>query len=186
MKLLLGAAVAAAIIPSVANAADTSGGRIEARIGWETPTVSGGGDVYKIGSAVSFGAEAGYDFPVGGKWTAGPYAVYEKSTVKNCDSGYCLKVRHNIAGGLRVGYAVSSKGVVYGKLGYASMRLSATSPVDSISDSQGGVQGAIGYEGGFGKAGAYWGLEANYGDHGKWEGINVQRRQVAAKIGVRF
>lgn len=185
MKLIACMAAVAAIVPAAANAADTSGGRVEARIGWETPTVSDSDDVYKIGSAVSFGVEAGYDAPIGGKWTAGPYAVYEKSTVKTCTDGYCLKVKGNLAGGLRVGYAVGAKSVVYGKIGYASMALKASTPVDSDTDSLGGVQGALGFEGGMGK-GAYWGLEGNYGDHGKWNGINVQRRQVAAKIGVRF
>lgn len=181
----LTAAALVAAAPSVATAADTSGARVEARLGYETPTVSGGGDVYKIGSAVSFGAEVGYDAPVGGKWAVGPYVVYERSTVENCVDGYCLKVRGNLAGGLRVGYAVGAKSVVYGKLGYASMRLNASTPLDSVSDSKGGVQGALGFEGGMGK-GAYWGLEANYGDYGQWNGINVQRRQVAAKVGFRF
>lgn len=185
MKLIACLAAVAAMVPAAANAADTSGGRVEARIGWETPTVSGGGDVYKIGSAVSFGAEVGYDAPIGGKWTAGPYAIYEKSTVKNCEDGYCLKVKGTFAGGLRIGYAVGAKSVVYGKIGYANMGLKATYPVGSDSDNLGGIQGALGFEGGMAK-GAYWGVEANYGDHGKYQGINVQRRQVAAKIGVRF
>lgn len=185
MKYVVCLAAVAAMMPAAASAAGTTGARVEARLGWETPTVSGGGDVYKIGSAVSYGAEVGYDAGVGGKWAVGPYVVYERSSVKNCTDGYCLKVRSNLAGGLRVGYAVGQTSVVYGKVGYASMRISASTPIDSVSDSKGGIQGALGFEGGMGK-GAYWGVEANYGDYGKWEGINVQRRQVAAKVGFRF
>lgn len=185
MKFVVCLAAVAAMVPSAALAADTSGARVEARLGWETPTVSGEGDVYKIGSAVSYGVEAGYDASVGGKWAVGPYAVFEKSSVKNCDAGVCLKVDHNIAAGLRVGYAVGAKSVLYGKVGYASLHMTVTDGIDEIGDSKGGVQGALGFEGGLGK-GAYWGLEANYGDYGKWEGINVQRRQMAAKVGFRF
>lgn len=178
-------ALAAIAAPSAALANDYSGARVEARLGYETPTVSGDGDVYKIGSAVSYGAEVGYDIAAGKSWTVGPYAALEFSSVKLCDGDFCLKVDHNIGAGARVGYGFNGKYVVYGKLGYASIKMTATDGIDSESDSQGGVQGAIGFEGAIGKN-AYWGAEANYGDYGKFEGINLQRRHVAAKIGFRF
>jgi hypothetical protein len=66
------------------------------------------------------------------------------------------------------------------------MRLTATTPTDSASDSEGGVGGAIGYEHGFGKH-AYGSIEANYADYGDFaDGINLQRRQVVAGLGFRF
>lgn len=182
--VLTGAVVALAV-SSPAFASDYSGARVEARLGWETPTVSGDGDIYKIGSAVSYGGEVGYDLAAGKSWTVGPYAAMEFSSVKLCDGDFCLKVDHNIAAGGRVGYGFGGKYVVYGKLGYASLKLTATDGIDSESDSQGGIQGAIGFEGAMGKS-AYWGVEANYGDYGKFEGINLQRRHVAAKVGMRF
>lgn len=184
-SLVILGALAAFAIPSAAAASNYSGGRVEARLGYETPTVSGDGDVYKIGSAVSYGAEAGYDFALGSSWTAGPYATLEFSSVKNCEGGFCLKVDNNFGAGGRVGYGFGGKYIVYGKLGYAQLKLTASDGIDSDSESNGGIQGAIGFEGNIGKN-AYWGAEANYGDYGKFEGINVQRRQVAAKVGFRF
>ena len=186
MKALycFGALVALAA-PSAALANDYSGARVEARLGYETPTVSGDGDVYKIGSAVSYGGEVGYDIAAGGNWTVGAYGTLEFSSVDLCDGAFCLNVDRNIGAGARVGYGFSGKYILYGKLGYANLKMTATDGVDSASESQGGIQGAIGFEGKMGKN-AYWGAEANYGDYGKFEGINLQRRHVAAKVGFRF
>lgn len=184
-SLYFAAAFAAAAMSSPAFASDYSGARGELRLGYETPTVSGDGDVFKIGSAVSYGGEVGYDVAAGKSWTVGPYGTLEFSSVKECDGGFCLKVGRNIAAGLRVGYGFSGKYVVYGKLGYANIKLTADDGIDSDSQSKGGVQGGIGFEGAIGKN-AYWGGEINYGDYGKFEGINLQRRHVAAKIGFRL
>jgi outer membrane immunogenic protein len=178
------AAVAAVMIPAAANAG-TVGGRVGLRLGWETPTVSGDGDVYKIGSAVSYGGEAGIDFHAGKKFVVGPFAEYDISSVKNCDSGYCLKVKGALNAGARLGLVVGTSGQVYAKLNYSRISIKATTPVVSASDSKGGVGGAIGYEQGFGKN-LFANIEANYADYGKWGGINVQRRQVAAGVGFRF
>ena len=177
-------AAVAAMLPAAASA-QTVGGRVGLRLGWETPTVSGDGDVYKIGSAVSYGGEAGLDFHAGSKFVFGPFAEYDVSTVKNCDSGYCLKVKGTLNAGARLGFLVGKAGQVYGKINYSRIALKATTPVDSESDSKGGIGGAIGYEHGFGKH-AYASIEANYADYGKWGGINVQRRHVAAGVGFRF
>ncbi len=183
--LYFAAAFAAVAVSSPAFASDYSGGRVEARLGYETPTVSGGGDVFKIGSAVSYGGEAGYDVAAGKNLTVGPYGTLEFSSVKECEDEFCLKVGRNIGAGLRVGYGFKGKYIVYGKLGYANIKMTASDGIDSVSDTKGGIQGALGFEGAIGKN-AYWGAEVNYGDYGKFEGINLQRRHVAAKIGFRF
>src|SRR5262249_49192062 len=151
----------------------------------ETPTVSGDGDVYKIGSAVSYGGEAGLDFHVSHTVVVGPFAEYDISTVKNCDSGYCLKVKGTWNAGGRVGFLVGGAGQVYGKINYSRISIKATSPVDSVTDSKGGIGGAIGYEHHLGKH-AYVNVEASYADYGKLDGINLQRRHVAAGFGFRF
>ena len=185
MKKILLVGAACACIPGAASAQDLAGPRIEARIGWETPTVSGDGDVYKIGSAVSFGGEAGFDFAAGNKVVVGPYATYEISTIELCDGADCLEIDSNIGLGGRFGYAVTPGSMIYVKAGYAQMKISATSGGVSGSESQGGIQGAIGYEANFGQN-FYGKLEANYGDYGKFYGINLQRRHVVAGLGVRF
>jgi outer membrane immunogenic protein len=186
MKLyLLCAAGLAACLPGVAYAQDFDGVRIEARLGYETPTVSGDGDVYKIGSAVSYGGELGYDLKAGNSVVVGPYATYEFSTVKLCDGGFCLKEKGNLGAGARVGFAVSPTVLVYGKIGYARITFKASSSFGSDTASKGGVQGAIGVDVNFGKN--YYGFaEINYGDYGKFSGVNLQRRHVATGLGVRF
>ena len=71
------------------------------------------------------------------------------------------------------------------KLGYSSLKLNANVDTLSGSETKGGVGGGIGVDVNAGKH-LYWGVEANYSDFGQIEGINFQRRQVAAKVGVRF
>jgi len=177
-------AVAALAVSTPALAADFTGPRVEARIGWETPTVSGDGDVFKLGSAVSYGGEAGYDLKAGRNVTVGAYGSFEQSSVKDCEDGFCLKVDHNWQLGGRVGLSFG-RAVAYAKLGYSNIRLSAEADGVSDHESKGGVGGGIGVDVNAGKR-LYWGVEANYSDFGKFEGINLQRRQVAAKVGVRF
>lgn len=194
MKKLVAVALAIACVPSIAAAQEEitdapkkfDGIRLEARIGYETPTVSldGDDDVYKVGSALSYGGEIGFDFKAN-KVVLGTYANYEFSGVDFCDEGVCLGEKGNFSAGARVGVMVGPKGLVYGKLGYASIEIEAS--IDDLrgSESKGGVQGSLGFEFGVGRN-AYGFLEGSYADYGDFYGINLQRRQLAGGIGVRF
>lgn len=121
MKKFYALAAVLAFVPGAAMAQDNdsdaklTGVRAEARIGYETPTVSDSTGIYKIGSAVSYGGEIGFDLKVGSKVQVGPYAAYEFSSVKLCDTGACIKEDGNLAVGGRIGVAVSPKAVIYGK-----------------------------------------------------------------------
>ncbi|MEG3143288.1 hypothetical protein U1839_01360 [Sphingomonas sp. RT2P30] len=79
MKKFFALAAVLAFVPCAAMAQDGDatlvGVRAEARIGYETPTISDSGSIYKIGSAVSYGGELGFDFKLGKTVQAGPYAV---------------------------------------------------------------------------------------------------------------
>ena len=183
MKKYLAVAAAIACLPGVASAQDFDGPRVEARIGYETPTVSEDNDVYKIGSAVSYGGEIGFDVKAK-KVVIGPYANYEFSSVELCDGGDCLGEKGNLSVGGRVGLILGTKNLVYLKAGYASIEIEAKSGGFTGSESKGGVQGAVGFE--FGLKKLYGFVEAGYADYGKFYGINLQRRQVAGGIGVRF
>lgn len=193
MKKILVAAAALSCLPGVAFAQDEKpvnlfdGLRVEARLGYETPTISGDNDVYKIGSAVSYGGEIGFDLAVSRKVTVGPFVNYEFSGVELCDGGGCLKVDSNLAAGLRVGVEVSPKVAIYGKLGYDQLRLKATSGGFSGTDDKGGVYGALGAEFTVSKQ-AYVNIEMAYADLGDFyqTGYFLQRRQVAAGVGFRF
>lgn len=167
---------------------DKAGFRVEARAVYETPTVSSiaqNNDVYKVGSAVAFGGEAGFDIAVGSSVVVGPYVTFEKSSVEATDGTDTLKVKDNLGAGLHVGYAIGSKGLIYGKVGYAKLRVEARSGNLSATESGSGFQGAVGYEHGFGEM-FYGRVEFGYGDNGRIGGINFQRRHAGVALGVRF
>ena len=185
MKIYLALAAALSCVPGVAAAQDFNGVRAEARIGYETPTISDNGTVYKIGSAASYGGELGFDLKLGNKVVAGPYAVYEFSSVKLCSGVNCLKEQGNLGVGGRIGVVVSPTVLIYAKAGYASISFKASSGAASASDSKGGVQGALGVDVNFSKH-VYGLVELNYGDYGKYYGVNLQRRHALAGVGVRF
>jgi outer membrane immunogenic protein len=191
MKHYLAAFAAIACVPGVAAAQDTgttphfNGARAEARLGWETPTVSESGNVFKIDSALSYGGEVGFDAKLGRKVVAGPYAVYEFSSVKVCDGIDCIREDGNLGLGGRIGVVVSPRVLIYGKLGYARIRFTASSGGATGSDSAEGVQGAIGLNLNFSRH-VYGLAEINYADYGRFEGVKLQRRHVAAGFGVRF
>lgn len=198
MKKLLAAAVAAAFVclPGVAAAQDYAGDagpdnafagpRIEARIGWETPTVSDGtGAVYKVGQAVSYGGEAGFDLAAGKKVTIGAYVNYDVSNVDVCDGTDCLGEKGNLSAGARIGFAASPTVLIYIKGGYNSITMKAKSGGFSGEETKGGVGGALGVEFVVRKH-VYAFVEGNYADYGDFYGINLQRRHVAAGLGVRF
>lgn len=190
MKKFVALAALAACVPGAALAQDKSadakldGVRIEARLGYETPTVSDDSGVYKIGSAVSYGGEVGFDLRAK-KVTFGPYALYEASSVSLCDGSDCLKENGNLGVGGRIGFIVSPKVVIYAKAGYAHISFKASSGGASANANKDGVQGALGVDVNVTKN-VYLMGEFNYADYGSFYGINLQRRHVAAGVGVRF
>lgn len=202
MKKYLLCVAAIATITSPALAQNEEGGfakdgfRLEARATYETPTVSSvntNNDVYKLGSAFGFGAEAGFDIKVSNNFVVGPYVNYEKSGVKNCDGLDCVEARDNFAAGLNLGLGLSDKGQIYGKLGYSKLRLTSDIGVAGpggvtrvvVNDSGEGPEFALGYDHSFGKN-FYGRVEFGYADVGKIYGINFQRRHAGISLGVRF
>jgi outer membrane immunogenic protein len=188
--IVLAAAACAISTPAFAqdDSLAKSGARVEARLMYETPTVSSvidQNDVFKIGSAVAFGAEAGYDFKVGDSVVVGPYVNFEKSSVSSSDAGTGIEVKDNFAAGMHAGLGLSTKSQVYAKLGYANLRLDAFGPTFRVTESGGGVQGAVGYEYSFGKS-FYGRVELGYADNGQIGGVNFQRRHAGIGLGARF
>jgi len=186
MRMMIVSAVALAAATPAAAQSNYDGFRAEARLGYETPTVSGDGDIYKLGSAVSYGAEVGFDLAAGTNVTVGPYVSYEESSVELEDesSTASIKVGRNYQVGGRIGLGLGGL-LGYAKVGYSNIKLSFEDSGLEESSTKGGIGGGIGVEGNVGKN-AYWGVEGNYSDFGKFEGINLQRRQVAAKVGFRL
>ncbi|EDL47695.1 outer membrane beta-barrel protein [Erythrobacter sp. SD-21] len=194
-KTVFALAIAGACIPAAAQAQDEDyvdiardGFRIEARATYETPTVSSileDDDVYKLGSAMAFGGEVGYDAAIGGDLTVGPYAQYELGTVETCFDGACLSSKSYFEGGLALGYAINPDGALYGKIGYGELELEASDGFTTFAESNGGIAFALGYEHGFGDV-LYGRIEGGYADVGDFDGVNVQRRHFGVALGARF
>lgn len=164
------------------------GVRLEARLTLETPTVSSvveNNDVYKLGSAIAYGGEAGFDLAVSNNIVVGPYVNYEISSVENCDGTDCISAQDNLAAGLHFGYALNPSGQLYGKLGYASLALEGNIGNVAIADSGDGFQFAAGYEHALNQN-LYARVEFGYGDNGRIFGINFQRRHASIALGARF
>lgn len=189
MKKYVALAALMACVPGFASAQDKpepklDGVRVEARIGYETPTVSGSGSIYKIGSAVSYGAELGFDLKAGKNVTVGPYAAYEFSSVSLCAGGGCLKEDGNLGAGGRVGIIAGGSTVIYLKAGYSRIAFHGTGTVTGDAHKD-GIQGAIGADFNVAKN-VYLMIEGSYADYGKLFGTNLQRRHVATGVGFRF
>lgn len=191
-KIILAAALVAGVAAPAYAQDETStareGFRIEARATYETPTVSSieeEGDVFKIGSAMAFGGEAGYDFAVSDSVVVGPYAQYEFSTVESCEEGFCLSAEGYFEAGLHVGLATGANGQVYGKVGYADQSYTFEGAGLDVTDSGSGFAFALGYEHSFGKN-FYGRVEGGYADLGKVFDINTQRRHFGVAVGTRF
>lgn len=121
------------IIPE-ANIADFSGPRAEVRLDWSELDAPGPSYGYgycgidfcgystsiKLDSNFNVGGELGYDFAVSRHVTVGPYA---KFTNKISNSSGCLACDgDDYALGIRAGYVLSSKFLVYGKVGYNNLK----------------------------------------------------------------
>lgn len=188
IRLFVTSAAVFVSVSSYAQEVAQAGPRIELRANYETPTVSSlnnKGDIYKLGSAVAFGGELGYDFALGSKVVAGPYLTYELSTVESCAGGFCLRAKDNLAAGGHIGYVLSERSMVYGKVGYAQMTLELEGPGLKVDETGKGVEFALGYEHRFGKV-FYGRIEGGYADNGKIFGLNFQRRHFGVALGANF
>jgi outer membrane immunogenic protein len=185
-------AAAAAFAPVAAHAqdeaADFSGIRAEARATYETPTVSSvlvNNDVYKFGNSVAFGAEVGFDARVSDRVVVGPYATWEQGNTEACDGSDCIRTDTVLGAGLHLGYQVSNRGQLFGKVGYSRLSLEATDGVTTVTENGDGFEFAGGYEHNF-SSNFYGRVELGYSDNGQIDGINVQRRRAGVTLGVRF
>jgi outer membrane immunogenic protein len=212
MNKIVFAPLAALLFVVPAHAADFAGPRVELRAGWDkigvdvdyddgSDTLSGSGSADDFG----YGAEAGYDFSVGGKGILGAYAGIDFSGNKVCTEVYgedeaCLKAGRNFTVGVRSGLTVGSNALVYVKGGYSNGKV--TLRYDDfediledfkLSETRDGFHVGAGAELAFGKN-AYGKLEYVYTSYNGYDyddgtsaaGIDSDRHQILAGIGLRF
>lgn len=217
MKYVIGLACALVATPAMAqesganNAAESAigGFRIEAHAGIERPNLSegSGGVTYvaKLGSAFAYGGEIGYDIPVSGSFTVGPYVSYDMAGSDICDTGtvpagnitICFDAKSNISGGLRGAIATGTSGELYASLGYAKYDYDYSEVVrnglNQVVGTYASTDGDEGIDVGFGynhmiSGNVYAGLGMRVTELGHFEGtsVSLQRFQGQVNLGVRF
>lgn len=229
MKFIsVAALVAAASLAVPAQAESLTGFRIEGRVGWESASLSAdypnpdddedeqGDELLTISDnedGITYGIEAGYDFPVGGWFTLGGYGGVEFSNVEQCgevagDDLGCVGAGRNFTAGVRAGLAVSPAFLVYAKGGYSNGRVefSYDSDIDEedpldrdfaeVKRNRDGFHLGAGGEFAF-TSNLYGKLEYVYTDYGTARflsadedlpgaAVRLSRHQVTAGVGVRF
>jgi outer membrane immunogenic protein len=181
--------------------AQFSGPRIEGRLAYESVEATiETGDPLDTGdeSAISYGAEAGYDLQLGPA-IVGAYAGIEGSNLRTCqevfgDDEGCIGQGRNIYVGGRVGFSVAPRVMLYGKAGYSngSIEVSYENGFDDfeISSDYDGYHLGIGGELAI-ASGLYGRLEYVHTDYGDFEFDedtlgDLTRGQLMVGLGLRF
>ena len=173
------------------------GVRIEGRVMWErlNDPQEDVGINYELGSGVSFGGEIGVDFPVSSNVVVGPYALYEASSVEECDANnFCVSSGGYWAVGAHVGIVTGENGMVFIKAGYGQQTIDAVGPVEvspgtfiNVNDSEtgGGYNFAGGYEHSF-SSNFYGRVELGISESYDIYTLDFQRANVGVALGLRF
>ena len=197
--------------PAMAQDAATSGLRAELRAGYDNPVLSveydDGVDSFDESEGVSgigYGAELGYDLPLGGA-IVGAYVGIDLSSAEFCAEFYgndeiCIGAGRNFTAGVRVGAPIGANALVYAKGGYSNGRVDVTYEDNTDSDNNldegdnvDGFHLGAGAEVGF-SGSTYGKLEyvyTNYNGYGYEDsstafGLDLDRHQVMLGFGIRF
>lgn len=124
-------ALAAMLAVTGASAQAQAGLRADVHIGWDrlsthqrTDVGINGATTKEHESGLTYGGEIGYDLALG-KFRIGPYAGIDGSSIKRCSEVFaevetCEEAGRNISAGLRAGYQVTDRVLLYAKGGYSN------------------------------------------------------------------
>lgn len=184
----LAAGVALVAIAAPAHASNHSGGRIEALVGWDHPSL--GLDDFGLDGNINsdgivFGIGAGYDFAVGPTASIGIDLEASESTADfdfddGVDTAEIAAGRDLYVGG-RATFVVSPTANVYVKAGYTNARFRAELNGNSESANADGVRGGIGAQFALG-GNAYVGGEYRYSNYE----ADLSRHQAVLTFGFRM
>ncbi|HYJ30717.1 MAG TPA: porin family protein [Allosphingosinicella sp.] len=193
MRILLPvAAAAAAALAAAPAAAQVSGPRVEAVIGYESATLDDFGSQDDVSeSGILYGLGVGYDIPVGPTIALGidleatDSAVNWRETSTAFATDLRIALGRDLYAGARITAAVSPSLNLYAKAGYTNLstRLDFTSPTFSevIEADEGGLRVGAGAQFAVG-ANSYIGAEYRYSSY---DG-DLRRHQGVAALGFRF
>ncbi|MFN3389677.1 MAG: outer membrane protein [Allosphingosinicella sp.] len=190
--LLLLTAATAAVLASPAAAAPATGGRVEAVLGYDRPSLDledFGFDADLNRSGVVFGVGVGYDFAVGPGASLGIDLEASESTADfnfaEAGDSAELNIGRDLYAGARLTFPVSPAANMYLKAGYTNLRVGATIVEDGdiFSDSANadGLRAGIGAQFMLGTS-AYLGGEYRYSNYE----ADLSRHQAVATLGFRF
>lgn len=215
VSMMLAATMLVIATPAMAqygpDAPTNSGPRIEAKIGWDRPSLdllmADTGVTYR-GSAgksgLAYGGEVGYDHQVN-SLVFGLYAGVDGSTIKECGELYgadrfCGEIGRNINVGARAGVMLDNTFMLYGKVGYSNGRVQYdyTDYENILQDESGGVN-RDGFHVGGGLqfnlgSGIYNRIDYTYTNYKNYEerrlgstfNLDVERHQVTYGLGYHF
>ena len=184
----LAAVVALVAIAAPAHASNHSGGRIEALVGWDHPSIGLedlGIDDDVNSDGIVFGIGAGYDFAVGPAASIGIDIEASESTADfefddGVDTAEIAAGRDLYVGG-RATFVVSPTANVYVKAGYTNARFRFDLNGDRESANADGVRGGIGAQFALG-GNAYVGGEYRYSNYE----ADLSRHQAVLIFGFRM
>ena len=213
MRKILFAAMVLGATPAMADEGDVklSGLRIEAHAGIERPNLSDSqaGTTYvdTLGSSFAYGGEIGFDLPVSGSVTVGPYVSIDSGGSDKCETypgtgnstgTACFHSNSNISVGARAGFRVGSKAEVFLGVGYDMYDADFTiQEVDNTTSAVTFAYASTGSRKGVGikfggnyhlSKNVYVGLGMHVSELGDFEGsgFKLQRFQGHAALGLRF
>ena len=186
-KLLAGAALLG-VVASPAFAADFTGPRVEAHVGWDRVGVdSGGVDDHEDG--IAYGVGVGYDFALNDRLIAGVEANVDFFDTDYSETigatTYGLEAKRDFDIAARLGTKVGENALLYAKVGYTNARIKASAVGGgvNISDAENGDGVRLG-------AGVEYALGTNVYAKAEYRYSNYEggfdRNQVLTGIGFRF
>ncbi|WP_083925594.1 outer membrane protein [Sphingomonas sp. Mn802worker] len=215
-SMMAAIAVALTAMPAMAQyelteAPTHTGPRIEAKIGWDRPTLDGllidDGVTYRDQngkSGLAYGGEVGYDVQLNSV-VVGAYAGVDGSTAKDCAEVFgldraCVKAGRNITVGGRIGINLDGTFMLYAKGGYSNGRIGyeyrdfeGFLPDESYGDNLDGYHVGGGLEFTLGRR-VYNRVDYTYtdysdlalGEEGSTAKLKTARHQVTYGLGYRF
>jgi outer membrane immunogenic protein len=143
-KSLLGAILL--MSASAAGAQSFSGPSVELRGGWDSAKITANSANDGTTSSVAYGAAVGYDFELGQTLVVGAIAGINGSSVKKCDSGYCVKPGRDVEALGRIGFKVTPAILVYGLGGYSNAAATVSRNGVTTQSDFNGIRGGAGLQ----------------------------------------